>query len=1076
VLLITALLVLGGSLTAAPPAGAFANGSLTGRVTSGGSALSGMNVWLYAVPSGVWVKAAATNATGNYSFPSLAPGTYRVQVWHPTNAYPTTWYQHGTTFATGDNVVVPSGGAATPADVDVATTGSITGTVRHNGVGVTTTSVLLTRSSDGVLVASVATNGSGAYAFNNVVPGTYRIAFLDSSGQYPAAGYYAEQPDVGSATPVTVVAGSAIVADQNVYLPSEQPVPPYTGNASGPTVAVIGDSITQLGTFAIHQALDPSSHVAVRGISLQRVGQLQPVADKFALTSPQQVIIAAGNNDSIQAYPLNQTEADLETMIATFPSASCITVETLNATTANGAFNQRIEALNAFIRALPATHPQVQIADWHQVRADYFALGEPAGTWTTDAIHLTPLGMTRFAQLMADAVAACGAPHGSISGTAFGDANGNGVLDGAEAPLANVIFNLTGTDTLGNPVDRSVATAADGTWSFADVGAGTYDVDEEVPFTLALPLITVGTTGGTETNTGVDGIVLGPGTAGSGYTFGNPLSPASVYGTVYADSNSNGAREVGEKGLDRVALALDGMAANGDPVHLVTESATGGTWAFRGLNPGTYSITETQPNGFASSSATVGTTFGGTVLPHAINGLVVTANGTGTGYLFGEVPVPSVQWAGTAPSSIATVARSVTSDAAGNSYVTGAFYGSSVFGTGPSAITLVSAGGGDVYLAKYDAAGQIVWAKRAGGAGEDESLKVAINAAGKLVIAGDFDGSATFGSGPGAVTLSGAEDAFVAEYDTSGSLVWVRQVAGVTRSVAASAAIDGAGNVFVTGWYVGGASFSGTPMSGAGAATAFVARYLADGTFDWVRSPSSTFGSLGFDVAVDSAGNAYVGGADGGIDFGNGDSYLNVGGLEAFAAKYLANGSVGWTRQFAGIGNDIVFGIGVDPATNQVYLSGTFAWTVDFGSGNTLTSAGLSEAFVARLTTSGATVWARSVSSTGDDMAARLSIGNGRVTITGSYGGTATLGSIELLGYGQSDAFVASYDLDGDVQWARPIAGPNGEGGWGTTTLPSGDIVATGVFAIHTAVMPGPVEVGLNGGWFPTQFLTRLFA
>jgi len=1065
-----------GGVSSTSPAGALSNGSLAGQVTSGATGLASMNVWLYAVPSGAWVRATTTDASGFYAFPSLTPGTYRVQTWSPTNAYPTTWFPQAASFAAAADVVVPSGVAAPPADINVATTGSIAGTVRHLGVGVGGFSVLASRATTGELVASVVTSSAGAYAFNALAPGSYLISFLDSSGRYPAAGFFAQQPDVGSADPVIVVAGVTSIADQDVFEPFEQPVPPYTGNAAGPTVAVIGDSITQLSSHAIHLELDDIANVAVRGISLQRIGQMQPVADKFALTSPDHVVIALGTNDAIQAYPVAQSEADLETMLSTFPDASCITVLTLNATTANAAFNARVATLNDYIRALPATHPGVQVADWHRVRELYFFEGEPAGSWTTDGIHLTALGQAAFASLMSAAVEACEAPTASLSGNVFGDLNVNGVLDEGESPLEGIVFTVSGSDALGNAVQRTTVSGADGSWSFTGVPAGTYSLIETVPVELALPNITVGSAGGTQASSRVDGIVLEPGASGSGYSFGNGPSPASLYGSVYADLDGDGSRDAGEVGLDRVTVTLDGTADNGDAVHLSTSSAADGSWSFRGLNAGTYAVTETPPNGFAGSSATIGTTFGGVAEPHAITGLVVSVNSVGSGYLFGEVPIPAVQWANNSAGTIATVARSVAADASGNSYVTGTFYGSTTFGSGAGAVTVVSAGGSDAYLAKYDPDGELVWARRAGGASDDEALKISINPSGTLVVAGDFNGVATFGDGPSAITLTGTEDAFVATYDTDGEVLWVRQVGGATRSVGSSAAIDSTGNVFLTGWIIGAAEFSGTAVSGTGIASAFVARYLADGSLDWVRVMSSAFGSLGFDVAVDAAGRAYVGGADAGIDFGNGATYPHAGGLDAFVAQFMTDGSVGWTRHMANIGNDIVFGVAVDPAGGDVFASGTFAWSVDFGGGSIVAAAGLSDAFVLRLGGDGSTAWVRTASSEGDDMAARLSVGAGRVNITGSYGATASFGTTTLLPYGSSDAFAASYDVDGNVQWARPIAGASGEGGWGTATLPDGDVIVTGVFALQAAVMPGPVQVAISGGWFGSQFLTRLHA
>ena len=87
-------------------------------------------------------------------------------------------------------------------------------------------------------------------------------------------------------------------------------------------------------------------------------------------------------------------------------------------------------------------------------------------------------------------------------------------------------------------------------------------------------------------------------------------------------------------------------------------------------------------------------------------------------------------------------------DGAGNSYVTGAFYDSATFGPGEAnETTLTSAGSLDIFVAKYDAAGDLVWAKRAGGASFISGFGIAVDGAGNSYVTGDFDGSATFGPG-----------------------------------------------------------------------------------------------------------------------------------------------------------------------------------------------------------------------------------------------------------------------------------------------------------------------------------------
>ena len=117
-------------------------------------------------------------------------------------------------------------------------------------------------------------------------------------------------------------------------------------------------------------------------------------------------------------------------------------------------------------------------------------------------------------------------PAGSLSGRVYADNNNDGVVDAGEAGLSGVTLVLSGTDDLGNPVNLTLQTAADGSYSFANLRPGTYAVTQPVqpPGTVG-GITSAGSLGGNATTpavalSGITGIVLPPGGQAVNNNFG----------------------------------------------------------------------------------------------------------------------------------------------------------------------------------------------------------------------------------------------------------------------------------------------------------------------------------------------------------------------------------------------------------------------------------------------------------------------------------------------------------------------------------------------------------------------------
>lgn len=234
----------------------------------------------------------------------------------------------------------------------------------------------------------------------------------------------------------------------------------------------------------------------------------------------------------------------------------------------------------------------------------------------------------------------------TLIGRVFDDLDNDGVYEPGDAGLEGVTVTLTGDDDQG-PVNRSTMTGADGSYSFADVFAGTYTLTETQPAGLLDGNETAGSLGGTVDNTQdsntISSIVVGnDGATATGYDFAE-IRPSDVLGLVWQDSNNDGQVNFGERAIENVAIALTGSDDRGQAVNLATQTDVDGIYLFYDVRPGSYTISETQPAGYNDGKDVVGTVNGITTGSNATNdmftGVVIALPGSvAENYNFGERP------------------------------------------------------------------------------------------------------------------------------------------------------------------------------------------------------------------------------------------------------------------------------------------------------------------------------------------------------------------------------------------------------------------------------------------------------
>ncbi len=367
------------------------------------------------------------------------------------------------------------------------------------------------------------------------------------------------------------------------------------------------------------------------------------------------------------------------------------------------------------------------------------------------------------------------------------------------------------------------------------------------------------------------------------------------------------------------------------------------------------------------------------------------------------------------------------------------------------------------------------FAKRSGGIGYDAGLTTDTFSDGSFVVTGTFAQTATFGQGdPNQTSLvsAGNADISIIKYNADGSLAWAKRAGGTGLDRANDIKSYEDGSFLVTGYFSGTATFgqgdpNQTSLVSAGMVDVFIARYNADGTLVQVRR----FGGSGNDTAISidtfSDGSTVItGGFQLTVTFGQGEpnqtTLVSAGSYDMFVSKYNVNGTLAWVRRVGVVSADeLGYGVVSNPDGSSV-VSGTFFGTVIFGQGEpnqtSLTSAvpgsfvNRNDLFIAKYNPDGTLAWAKKIGGVENESVLGIDkFSDGSTIITGSFWGVATFG------LGETNQTVLNGTFPSDMFIAK--YNPDGTLAWAKKAGSSQNIEDTG-YGVATYPDGSSVVVG----------------
>lgn len=387
---------------------------------------------------------------------------------------------------------------------------------------------------------------------------------------------------------------------------------------------------------------------------------------------------------------------------------------------------------------------------------------------------------------------------------------------------------------------------------------------------------------------------------------------------------------------------------------------------------------------------------------------------------------------------------SLATDAMGNVIATGRMLNTADFGNG----VLTSAGGYDIFVAKFDGDGNTLWSKRFGGAMNDSGNAIATDPAGNIYVTGFLSGTVSFDAMM--VTAVDVQDAFVLALDPAGAVVWVKTQGGMGDQHGNAIAVDVDGNVVVTGGFATEIDVGVSQYMAVDMLDGYVLKMDGGGT----PIGATTFGGIGNDegtaIATDGATNiVFAGYFDETVDFGGG-VITDGGSSDTFLAKLDPMGNHLFSKGFPALGDQFPYSVALD-AVGNYYLFGDFNEFVNFGGGQQA-SAGDYDIFVAKLDATGAHLFTKTFGGPEEDSAGGMVRDkNGDLAITCATEGVVDFGGgpISNVGMiGSSDVVVFKLSgSNGAHVWSRRFGNSADQDSRAITTDGMNNVFVAGEFS-----------------------------
>lgn len=449
-----------------------------------------------------------------------------------------------------------------------------------------------------------------------------------------------------------------------------------------------------------------------------------------------------------------------------------------------------------------------------------------------------------------------------------------------------------------------------------------------------------------------------------------------------------------------------------------------------------------------------------------------------------------VAWANSIGGSGDDHGNRLVADSMGNVYVAGTFEKSIT--TPVENKTIISKGGRDIFLCKYNSVGKMIAIVALGGEGDDAVNAIHCDTKGNIYVAGYFEKELIIDEPSKKTHFSnGGQDMYYAVFDNTLQYITSHSFGGIMDDEILNISTALTGDILISGYYQNtinmASSQSAVTLSAKGFSDMFFATYTLNGICKYAKSLNLVTFSRAVKTTFDKKDNIVISGIfEGTTDFDAGAAkYImtsNRGRRDIFIAKYSNDGNFLRAHQIGGPDVEMIYDLKINN-NNETIVCGYFQATVNFdlkGGNSVLTAINQQDGFVASYDENSNIIFAQHFSATAGANPYHLGIDSkDNIYLLGSFLGkgefyTKQNNTNEIISHGNADVFVAKYTPMGEFKYAMNFGGNDNEAAQYIYTGSNNLLYVTGDFELICTFAAGQKEILLQSSGKKDAFVLTL--